>query len=83
MSRSASYTTDFNDGKRAPYALVPDATRIDLTLLGLKVIGNLDLTLGLRNLGNTPDHTLDPYLDNAADWGRKTRYGWVELRGHF
>lgn len=56
---------------------VPTNTRIDLTLLGLKAVAGLDLTVGWRNVGNSPEHTLDGYYSTPPDPARRARYAWV------
>ncbi|KAB0576721.1 TonB-dependent receptor [Ideonella dechloratans] len=62
---------------------VPTSTRIDLTLLGLKAVAGLDLTVGWRNAGNSPEHTLDGYYSTPPDPARRARYAWVGLQGSF
>lgn len=62
---------------------VPTSTRIDLTLLGLKAVAGLDLTVGWCNVGNSPEHTLDGYYSTPPDPARRARYAWVGLQGSF
>ncbi len=83
VRRTSSYLPTWDGYTPKDLVPVPSSTRVDLTLQALKLIGPLDLTIGLRNAGNTPEHGLDPYMGTPAEMGRKVRYGWIELRGHF
>ena len=69
--------------RTASASAVPTSTRIDLTLLGLKAVAGLDLTVGWRNVGNSPEHTLDGYYATPPDPARRARYAWVGLQGNF
>lgn len=69
--------------RTASSGTVPTSTRIDLTLLGLKAVAGLDLTVGWRNVGNSPEHTLDEYYSTPPDPARRARYAWVGLQGSF
>ncbi|WP_137940066.1 TonB-dependent receptor [Chitinivorax sp. B] len=65
---------DFNFGK------VPSRTIVDLTLVARKLLGPLNLTIGLRDALDRKYHAMRPYQPADQD-ARGTRHVWIELSG--
>lgn len=69
----------FEDG-----GAIPPNTRLDLTLLGTRLLHGLDLRLGLRNLNNSRAHGQDDSFGGDPAWqGRRNRHAWLEIGGQF
>ena len=76
--RHASSMTTTSGGQ------VPADTRLDVTLVAKRWLGDLDLRLGWRNLNDSRAHGQDEsFADDPAWQGRRNRHAWIELSGHF
>jgi iron complex outermembrane receptor protein len=66
-----------------PQEQTGDRTRVDLTLVGNRFLGALDLRLGVRNVGavRLPAFSVGPNPDDS--FTRPARVAWVELSGHW